>query len=664
MKKLIFSIFVLAGVGVPLLFTPFLFSGFELGKAILLRLVTMVALLLIVFVAIRDAKFGWIKVSKKFWITLGVFILVNILACVFSIAPMLSFWGSYERQHGLLQLIYYVSFFFLFISFIEKKDVRKIIYWMCATGTAIALIAILQNYFGIFLSIWDTSVLVGRLAIGTLGQPNFLASYLLMLIPFFVIFCGDNKGWRKYLWLAGLVLALWAILVTLSRGALVGIFAMMIFMGVFYKKKLLVIPVLIMSMILLANIFVGQTLVRENKLLSRLILDGESLRSVESRLEIWPATLKMIERRPILGYGQEVFKESFLKFAPQRLLEIEDTHEKADRAHNEILDITSSIGIVGLLSYLALLFGIIKLGVDKRKDSIIFASSSSLLALFANNMFEFSTTTNYVLWWLILGIIVVIGGEKHIVNLNIFKKKLYYYLVSIIAIFVALFISLFTIINPVIADYHYNEGQPFAAGLLYFSAVDNFKKAAEYNPYEVYYSIRGAEFAIIGAQNTPEYFYHNSLVSRADWFLGKIDKLGAGDFAQTLRLKGKEMTLRNAPDLAVEFLLSANEKAPTDLLILLDLADAYVWKNAPGEAMDVYRKYLKLMPYWNEVFVILQAGERDKFLFRTFFKSNSDFTSILRRIASVADSVGMPLEANKYRTYADKIEMVMKTLTN
>jgi hypothetical protein len=130
-----------------------------------------------------------------------------------------------------------------------------------------------------------------------------------------------------------------------------------------------------------------------------------------------------------------------------------------------------------------------------------------------------------------------------------------------------------------------------------------------------------------------------------------------------LRLKGQEMALRNAPDLAVEFLLSANEKAPTDPRILLDLADVYVQKNSPVEAMDVYRKYLKLMPYWDEAFDILQAGERDKFLFRTFFKSNSDFTSILRRIASVADSAGMSLEANKYRTYVDKIEKVMKTLT-
>lgn len=576
---------------------------------------------------------------------------------------MISFWGSYERQNGLLQLLYYLLFFLLFINFVEKNDVKKIIYWICATGIFISLIALLQNYLGIFLGFWDTGVLVGRTAIGTIGQPNFLAGYLIMLIPFFIVFIFENKSWKKYLWLAGIILTIWAVSLTLSRGAIVGLIAMFVFMGLFYKRKLLAIPIFMMAIVLFANVFSGQLFVKESRLLNRLILDGESLRSVESRLAIWPATLKMIEQRPILGYGQEVFKESFAKFSPSKLLEIENTHDKADRAHNEILDSASSIGILGLLSYLALLFNIIKVGVEKRSDLILFACSSSLFVVFVNNMFGFSTTTTHTLWWLILGIAVVLIGEKNKIEIKFAKKSMLSFFVYVVLVILIFFSSTFTIIKPLISDIYYKKGHEFASALLYFNAVDYFKSASESNPYEVHYAIRGAEFSIIGARHTPEYYYHNLLVMRADWFSGKIDKLGAGNFAETLLLKGQIFSLRNAPDLAIESLNLAYEKAPTNLRILLELANVYVQKKSPVEAMDVYKKYLELMPYWDEAFNIENATAREQFLFRIFFKGNPEFIRMLKNIANVADSAEMTNDADKYRSYANKIEDVMETLT-
>lgn len=663
MKKFIFSIFVLAGVGVPLLFTPFLFSGFELGKAVLLRLVTVVALLLIIFVALRDRKFGWIKIDRKFWIILGTFVLVNTLACLFSVAPTLSFWGSYERQNGLLQFLYYVSFFLLFVSFFDKKEVKKILFWIGLVGFVMAVIAILQNYFGIFLSPWDTSILIGRLAIGTFGHPNFLASYLLMLMPFFLVFFCETKDWKKYLWLTALIIALWAIYLSLSRGAMVGLFIGTIFAGIFYKRKLLTVPIFLLALLLFANIFAGQNFVQNNRLLNRFVLRGDGLRSVESRLEIWPATLKMIAERPIFGYGQELFKESFEKFAPQKLLELEDIHNKADRAHNEILDLASSIGVVGLLSYLCLLFIVIKFGIKKYNNPLIFAGSTSLLVLFVNNMFEFSVTTNYTLWWLFLGIIVVLSGEKRSVNLAILKKRMTSYLFLIASVLIVLFISFFTIIKPIVADYYYNDGQTPASSLLYFNAVDRFKMAAEANPYEIYYDFRGAEFSLLGANNTLEDFYKNLLISQSEWFLQRAKNLGAENFAEFFHLKGRLMFLQNNPDSAIKFLIIASQKSPIDTGILLDLAEAYMQKKSPIESMRIYEKYLKLMPYWDKAFEIQRSDVREQFLFRIFFKSNDDFTDILNRIAIVAEAANLPAEAKKYRDYSAKIKAVMNSLT-
>nr|MBP9771282.1 hypothetical protein [Candidatus Gracilibacteria bacterium] len=210
---------------------------------------------------------------------------------------------------------------------------------------------------------------------------------------------------------------------------------------------------------------------------------------------------------------------------------------------------------------------------------------------------------------------------------------------------------------------YYKKGHEFASALLYFNAVDYFKNASEINPYEVHYAIRGAEFSIIGARHTPEYYYHNLLVMRSDWFLKRIEKLGAGNFAETLLINGQIFSLRNAPDLAIELLNLANKKAPTNLRILLELANVYVQKKSPSEAIEVYKKYLELMPYWNEAFNIENATDREKFLFRIFFKGNPEFIRILKNIANVADSAGMTIEADTYRSYAKKIDKVMETLT-
>lgn len=660
MKKFIFSIFVLAGVGVPLLFTPFLFSGFELGKAVLLRLTTVIAVFALFFLIIKNGRFSWIQINKKFWILLGFFVLSNVLACIFSTTPILSFWGSYERLNGLLQFLYYVYFFFLFIILIEKEEVKKLIYFLCLAGFVIAMMAILQNYFHIFLSLWDTDVLAGRVAIGTLGQPNFLASYLLMLLPFFLVFWGEGKQWTRYLWLTGLVTLTWAILLTLSRGAVFGILVSMIFMVFFYKRKLLAIPVFFLTIFVFANIFAGSGFIQNNRILNRLVLNGEGLRSADARLEIWPATLKLIQEKPILGYGQDVFQYAFEKFAPPRLLYLEDVHNKTDRAHDEILDIAASTGIIGLISYLFFLFFSIRTGVKKNKDIIVLAATTSLVAIFANNIFEFSVTINYMLWWLMIGIIVILCGEKSVINVNFLKRKWYYYFLSLI---ISMPVLIYTIINPVIADYSYNKGQSYASGLLYFYAADNFKKASEANPYELYYDIRGAEFALIGAKNTPEYFYKNLLLSYADSFLAKSEKLGAGDLSNVLHLKGLLMSQRNAPNLAIESLNSAIQKAPTDTLILLDLADIYVQNKLYSKAMPIYEKYLELMPMWDRAFDVFQSDGREKFLFRIFFKNNANFTDILRQISKVSKLAGMIKEGEFYNSYADKIDEDMKKLT-
>ena len=170
-----------------MVFLPFLNSITELPKVMFFRIFTLITFGLIFYQSIKTAKFNWIKIDKKLWIYFSIFIFVNLLSAYFSINPHLSFWGSYERQQGLLQFTYYVIFFLLFVSFFDKKSINKLIKFLSYASVIIAMFAILQNFIPAFTSFWNTDNLIGRLAIGTLGHPNFLASYLLMALPFVLI---------------------------------------------------------------------------------------------------------------------------------------------------------------------------------------------------------------------------------------------------------------------------------------------------------------------------------------------------------------------------------------------------------------------------------------------------------------------------------------------
>lgn len=658
MRKTIFYTFVLAGVGVPLLFTPFLFSSFELGKAVLFRLAVLFILLLLGIVVVGKSKFEWIKIERKFWVFLGLFVLSNVLACLFSIAPQLSFWGSYERQQGLFQFLHYVLFFLVFVSFFDRKKIEVFFQWLCFGAFAISLIAILQYYFGFLLSFWDVSILINRFAIGTLGQPNFLASYLLMLVPFYILRICENKNWVRYVWMIGLIVVLMAMILTLSRGAFVGLGGIMLFMGIFYRRKLIFVIVLFFFVLLVANLGSGYSFIKNNQALDRFRFQGEALRSVETRLQLWPATVKMIVEKPVFGYGQESFKEAFQKFAPAKLLYLEDIHKKSDRAHSEVLDVSVTTGLVGLVAYLLFLFVVFDLAIRRRKDIFVLAAASSVFALFVNNFFEFSVTVNYLLWWILVGVIVVLGGKKYsveIINLKSAWKKI----VSMILIIIFVGFGVITNVKHLIADYYYDKGNLYASGLFYFKAAEWMEKATAMNPNEVYYDLRAGELALIGARNMTEDFYRDILLGFAERFINRARNLIGENSTDVLKLRAEFMILLNSPDLAIGLLERAHEQAPIDTKVILDLAEAYLLNDDYSGALKIYREFLSLMPHWYKAFEMEQASNRDNFLFRIFFKSNALFTDVLRKIAFVAERAGLSEEAQEYQLYAEKIDEVM-----
>ncbi|MCG8307101.1 MAG: O-antigen ligase family protein [Cytophagales bacterium] len=107
--------------------------------------------------------------------------------------------------------------------------------------------------------------------------------------------------------------------------------------------------------------------------------------SVDGRLLIWKVTTNMIKERPVFGFGYDRFKANYLKFQADYFAENSNSKkavvaDNTTRAFNEYLQLTSELGIIGLLLILALGYVIFFSKCKSKEHRWCFAARMSLLA--------------------------------------------------------------------------------------------------------------------------------------------------------------------------------------------------------------------------------------------------------------------------------------------
>lgn len=106
----------------------------------------------------------------------------------------------------------------------------------------------------------------------------------------------------------------------------------------------------------------------------------------ENRIIIWEEGIKVVIKRPILGYGQENFQ---LVFPAERRLSV-------DNAHNLFLEILISSGLLGLGAYLMVLREAFK--------KLPFFAKLSLLAFLVRAQFNPLSIPEIALFWYLLAL--------------------------------------------------------------------------------------------------------------------------------------------------------------------------------------------------------------------------------------------------------------------
>ena len=235
------------------------------------------------------------------------------------------------------------------------------------------------------------------LARGSTGPANLLGSNVVPVVVCAIVINGITLLWfatrrrvaagAAVLSLSGLYYLYWMLL-SQTRFAVIGVIGSLVFVSVIYllaggsrRMKWVTAGLLLCVCLLPSYVWLNRrsSWVQGNPALNR--LTSISYAYTAPRLLAWRASVLSILDRPLLGWGPENYQNAFDFHFPAKLLATADPETWFDRAHNILLDVGTSTGLLGLAAYLAF-YGLLFVYLLRRWRRTREAADSLVLAGF------------------------------------------------------------------------------------------------------------------------------------------------------------------------------------------------------------------------------------------------------------------------------------------
>jgi hypothetical protein len=398
-----------------LLITPFVFVPIgEFNDFFYMPKVAYYTVIVSVFIlfALFNLKQAVSLVSKDtINLLLGLFGLLLVISTLFAMDVELALSGSFRRVEGLSTMLTYLVLFL--IARIAYPLKQKHFNYLLIVASVIALYGILQT-FGIDPFPRDYIRGSWSRAFSTLGNPNFLGSYLVLMLPFATDqYMRCSKRWALIVY--GVLL--YALLATMTRGAWIGAgLSHLMYAGILLFNNKLDKKRAFIFIGITVGVFVFYNFLSSGLFLSRFLSIGKDVASItdkdlmnqagSSRLFIWIYVGKIILRYPLLGVGLENLGNAFQAFYSQDIINHFGYMVIPDKAHNEYLHIAVTSGLFSLGVYVTLLGSVL------RKMTSDLLNHPKRLALFSASVgyaiqafFNISVVSVAYVFWIFLGLL-------------------------------------------------------------------------------------------------------------------------------------------------------------------------------------------------------------------------------------------------------------------
>lgn len=185
--------------------------------------------------------------------------------------------------------------------------------------------------------------------VGVVGERNAMGGILCTVIPMvlYMIQTTNNK-WIKIFLLGVLLGDIFAVYMTFSRGAFIGLVCVSIFMIMRSKKKFLIGAIAIF-VVYMSIPFIPQAYI--DRLSTMAVKDESQLEgSAAGRLMFWRSAIEMMKENPVTGVGFHN-SENMMERYPDPLTK---TISPKRAIHNSILQVGAELGIPALILYIGI----------------------------------------------------------------------------------------------------------------------------------------------------------------------------------------------------------------------------------------------------------------------------------------------------------------------
>jgi O-antigen ligase/Flp pilus assembly protein TadD len=379
---------------------------------------------------------------KKSYISWGLigFFAVLFVSSVFGVDFNLSFWGDIERMLGVFHLLHFLVFYFIIITvFHSQKDWRNLL-------IAFLFVAGLVNVYGVgeYLGV-DGRSGAGSRIMSTIGNAAYVGAYALFGFYFSIRLLIKEKNIAiKVLCGLSAFLSIIALILSGTRGAYLGFGASVIVLlfavAIMTKAKVkkISLAILLICLISYAILFVNREndFVKTSGTLFRLTHFSMTDATMNTRFLSWRAAGLDFFHHPILGNGYGNYAATFDKYFDPIFYNY-TTESYFDKAHNNLVEIASTTGILGLITYLLIFAavgfyiiqgwkkakknlsvdakepavdGVQKLLSDQRIDFLLVVCL--LIAYFIQNLLVFDALVTYISFMVTLAMVYWLAQDK------------------------------------------------------------------------------------------------------------------------------------------------------------------------------------------------------------------------------------------------------------
>jgi len=563
-KKIIFWAFNLLLVITPFIFTWFNQELFEFNKMIFVYLMTIIITSAWITRMIVKQKLIF-KHTALDWPLLAL-VISQTLATIFSIHQRTSFFGYYTRFNGgLLSTLTYALLYWSFISNFSIKHTRLLLKNTLLAAIGVSLYAI-PEHFGVSPS---CLIIRGNLDVNcwiqdvrhrvfaSFGQPNWLAAYLITLIPLSIAFylnwaikktntlIKTKAGW----WFLTTITLFIALLFTNSRSGILGLgFGLGIFLVLNFKtalqttrsisfkskpliKKTLTVFIALGLILLIVGTdftpnFTGllkkitkqpnatqinaqeATNARTTANPNIVITSSEKIRYI-----VWHGAIKIWQRYPIFGSGPGTFAYSYYLDRPMEHNLVSEWDFLYNKAHNELLNYLATSGTVGLLAYLWLLGTIFYHGFatilnhkkhrsQPKTQLMINAILAGILGLSVSNFLGFSTVMVSALMIILAAALFIFKSqETKIIKDSKTTRLNPFQILTLFSLFLITLFLTFNVVRIWQADYYLTKGKTSLAIGEYDQSLSYLNRAILLSPNEaLFYDELASTYAEVVSQ--------------------------------------------------------------------------------------------------------------------------------------------------------------------